>query len=207
CGADWMDAIGEALPVCDTLLIVLSPDALGSKYVKMEYRYFFRQGKPIIPIVYHHVDRMPFELATLHYIDFAQGDRTRAYSALVDILSRRRAEPVAADVTTNVKPRPRDDGRSNGCLSYVRAPGAPERVSPVQRTGTTLLRPRPPQPARQAQVLQHPLQRQLPLDVREVHGRRLVGSLRGGYTVGTGRGDLWPCRLCRVREARGLVLS
>lgn len=90
-----MDAIGEALQVCDTLLLVLSPDALGSRYVKMEYRYFFRQGKPIIPIVYRQVDRMPFELATLHYIDFAQGDRAKAYSMLVDILSRRRTEPLS----------------------------------------------------------------------------------------------------------------
>jgi hypothetical protein len=95
-GDDWMDAIGEALQVCDTLLLVLSPDALSSKYVKMEYRYFFHQGKPIIPIVYRHVERMPFELASLQYIDFVQGDRTAAYSTLVEILSRRRAEPGAA---------------------------------------------------------------------------------------------------------------
>jgi hypothetical protein len=98
-GDDWMDAIGEALQVCDTLLLVLSPDALNSRYVKMEYRYFFRQEKPIIPIIYRQVGRMPFELASLHYIDFTQGDRAKAYSTLVDILSRRRAEQGAAPAT------------------------------------------------------------------------------------------------------------
>ncbi len=89
-GDDWMDAIGEALQACDTLLLVLSPDALKSKYVKMEYRYFFRQGKPIIPIIYRHVDQLPFELATLHYIDFTKGDRAKSYSALFGVLSRSR---------------------------------------------------------------------------------------------------------------------
>jgi hypothetical protein len=90
-GDDWMDAIGEALQVCDALLLVLSPDALNSKYVKMEYRYFFRQGKPIIPVLYRQVAQMPFELATLHYIDFTQGDRAKSYSTLVGILSRHRS--------------------------------------------------------------------------------------------------------------------
>jgi hypothetical protein len=90
-GDDWMDAIGDALQVCDTLLLVLSPEALTSRYVKMEYRYFFRQEKPIIPILYRQVDKMPFELATLHYIDFTQGDRAKSYSTLLSILSRPRA--------------------------------------------------------------------------------------------------------------------
>lgn len=88
-GDDWMDAIGEALQECDTLLLVLSPEAVSSRYVKMEYRYFFNQGKPIIPILYRPVDRMPFELATLQYVDFARADRVNAYSTLVDLLSRR----------------------------------------------------------------------------------------------------------------------
>ena len=69
-------------------MLVLSPEALSSKYVKMEYRYFFRQEKPIIPILYRQVSEMPFELAMLHYIDFTQGDRARPYSMLLDILSR-----------------------------------------------------------------------------------------------------------------------
>jgi hypothetical protein len=90
-GNDWMDAIGEALEVCDTLLLILSPDALNSKYVKMEYRYFFQQEKPIIPILYRQVAQLPFELATLHYIDFSKSDQAKFYSMLFDILSRHRA--------------------------------------------------------------------------------------------------------------------
>jgi hypothetical protein len=90
-GDDWMDAIGQALQACDSLLLVLSPDAINSKYVKMEYRYFFNQEKPIIPILYRKVDRLPFELATQHYIDFTHRDRTKSYRDLLNVLSRARS--------------------------------------------------------------------------------------------------------------------
>lgn len=87
-GDDWMDAIGEALQVCDVLLLVLSPDALNSKYIKMEYRFFFHQGKPIIPILYRNISQRPFELTALQYIDFTNPDKHKCYSALYNVLSR-----------------------------------------------------------------------------------------------------------------------
>jgi hypothetical protein len=89
-GNDWMDAIGEALQVCDALLLVLSPDALNSRWVKLEYRYFVLQEKPIIPILYRQIAKMPFELAPLHYIDFTQSDQAKFYSTLIDILAQNR---------------------------------------------------------------------------------------------------------------------
>jgi hypothetical protein len=91
-GDDWMDAIGQALQACDSLLLVLSPNAVNSKYVKMEYRYFFNQEKTIIPILYQKVDRLPFELATIHYIDFTQEDRAKSWRDLLNVLSRARSK-------------------------------------------------------------------------------------------------------------------
>jgi len=91
-GDDWMDAIGDALEVCDSLLLVLSPQALTSEYVKMEYRHFFRQEKPIIPILCQHLEKLPFELASLHYLDFTSGARAQAYVDLLAILKRHRTE-------------------------------------------------------------------------------------------------------------------
>lgn len=88
-GDDWMDAIGEALQVCDALLLVLSPASLKSKYVKYEYRYFLSQGKPIIPVLYQKVDKLPFELLTLHYIDFTRNEN-EAYNKLLNVFSRHR---------------------------------------------------------------------------------------------------------------------
>jgi hypothetical protein len=89
-GDDWIDAIGDALQVCDSLLLVLSPEALSSKYVKMEYRHFFRQEKPIIPILWRRVDKLPFELASLHYVDFTGQPRQQAYADLLETLRRQR---------------------------------------------------------------------------------------------------------------------
>jgi TIR domain-containing protein len=88
-GDDWMDAIGQALRICDTMLLILSPESISSKYVKMEYRYFFKYDKPIIPILYKQIDSMPFELATLNYIDFTRADQSRSYQELIRVLSRR----------------------------------------------------------------------------------------------------------------------
>jgi len=87
-GNDWLDAIGEALQVCKTLLLVISPEALNSRFVKMEYKYFFMQDKPIIPVLHRQVVQMPFELATLQFVDFTQEDQAKSYSTLLRILSR-----------------------------------------------------------------------------------------------------------------------
>ena len=89
-GVDWLDAVGEALNVCDTLLLVLSPDALASKNVKGEYRYFWHQEKPIIPILYRQIDQLPFELATLHYLDFTGGLRESNLPELLQVIERHR---------------------------------------------------------------------------------------------------------------------
>ena len=91
-GDDWMDAVGAALQECDSLLLVLSPDAINSKYVKMEYRYFFKQEKPIVPVVCRTVENMPFELATLHYLDFTGEWRPEPLETLRRILARRHEE-------------------------------------------------------------------------------------------------------------------
>lgn len=87
-GEDWMDAVGAALHECDILLLVLSPEAINSKYVKMEYRYFFKLEKPILPILFREVD-IPFELATLNYLDFTGNLRQDSLDKLRSSLSRR----------------------------------------------------------------------------------------------------------------------
>ena len=83
-----MDAIGQALNSADSLLLILSPDSLNSRHVKMEYRYFFLQEKPIIPVLYKKVDSLPFELATLHYVDFTQGDQEASFRKLLELIDR-----------------------------------------------------------------------------------------------------------------------
>lgn len=69
-GSDWVDTIAQALEECKVLVLVMSPEALASRYVKMEYRYFFNYDKPIIPVLYKPIKSMPVELMSTQYIDF-----------------------------------------------------------------------------------------------------------------------------------------
>jgi hypothetical protein len=69
-GQDWMDAINEALVACPVMLLCVSPDAVASKHVKLEYRYFFNEGKPILPVLCRPTV-LPAELRGLQYIDYS----------------------------------------------------------------------------------------------------------------------------------------
>ena len=87
-GDDWMDSIGEALDKCKVLLLVISPEALGSRYVKMEYRYFFNHDKRIIPVLAQKVDRIPPELSTTQYIDFTEVSNSASFQNLIEVLRK-----------------------------------------------------------------------------------------------------------------------
>ena len=69
-GEDWMDAIGEALNQSSVCLLAISPDAMRSRYVKMEYRFFFNNDKTIVPVVVRPVRYLPPELSGIQSIDF-----------------------------------------------------------------------------------------------------------------------------------------
>src|SRR5262249_62387597 len=83
---------------------------------------------------------------------------------------------------------------------------APPRGAATTRgAGAAPLRPATAQPVRQAELVERPGDRELPLEMGEVDCGRLAERHRAGYAVGTGRGDHLPRRL-RVRPvARGLV--
>jgi hypothetical protein len=92
-GDDWMDKIGEALEKCKMLLLVMSPDALSSRYVKMEYRYFFNMDKLILPVLYRPLEKIPPELMLTQYIDFTQPDRHEsAYKQLFQVVRQHMTE-------------------------------------------------------------------------------------------------------------------
>lgn len=69
-GDDWMDAIGAALKQCSSCLLVVSPEALQSRWVKMEYKYFLLNDKPIVPVMVKSVQELPWELSLIQYLDF-----------------------------------------------------------------------------------------------------------------------------------------
>ncbi len=68
---DWLDEINKALKVTKRMIVCISPDALESRYVKMEYRYAFNNGIRLYPLVCRSVD-LPAELQTLHHYTYAE---------------------------------------------------------------------------------------------------------------------------------------
>jgi hypothetical protein len=81
-GDDWMDEINEALQQSECLVLCVSPDALASKYVKMEYRYFISENKPILPVLCREAD-FPAELRGIQFVTY---DRT---DEIIEIIKQR----------------------------------------------------------------------------------------------------------------------
>jgi hypothetical protein len=72
-GQDWLDEINRALARSDCLVLCVSPDALDSKYVKMEYRYFVTENKPLIPVICRQAE-LPVELRGIQHIEYVKLD-------------------------------------------------------------------------------------------------------------------------------------
>ncbi len=76
----WHDEIGAALARCDWFLLLLSPDAVNSKWVKRELRYALRKDRydgKIVPISY-----LPCDYESLSWTldDFQRVDFTGDFS-------------------------------------------------------------------------------------------------------------------------------
>ncbi len=72
-GQDWMDEINHALKMCRLMILCVSPDALQSRYVKLEYRQFFNTNKPILPVICHPAE-LPAELGGIQYLPYDEPD-------------------------------------------------------------------------------------------------------------------------------------
>lgn len=68
-GQDWLDEINTALKECQIMLLFLTPDALASRWVKMEYRYFIEKEKPILPIMCVDTE-LPAELMRIQWFPY-----------------------------------------------------------------------------------------------------------------------------------------
>jgi DNA-binding response OmpR family regulator len=68
-GKDWFDQINLALTTCERMILCVSPDALQSRHVKVEYRYFFNKGKPLYPLICRPTE-LPPELFSLQYYEY-----------------------------------------------------------------------------------------------------------------------------------------
>ncbi len=69
-GQVWLDELEKAIERSHIMLVVLPPEAVQSKYVRMEYRYAQGLDKLVIPLEYQHCPRVPIDLNNLQWVDF-----------------------------------------------------------------------------------------------------------------------------------------
>ena len=87
-GDDWMIAVEQALSECKVLVVVVSPEALESRYTRLAYRYFFNREKPIVPVLYAPVDDMPLELKKQPLVSYSSADRKKTFDNLIEEVKR-----------------------------------------------------------------------------------------------------------------------
>jgi len=86
---NWNKSIDDALSKCKRMLIILSPDAVDSDEVQGELYTFFKEKKPVIPIVYRDC-RIPRRLNLIQHMNFTSsdlGDKTKI-AELVKIITK-----------------------------------------------------------------------------------------------------------------------
>jgi hypothetical protein len=72
-GANWSDAIQEALETCDRMVLCVSPNSMQSPQAKNEYRYFLSMNKTVIPLVLREA-RTPYDLASIQFVSYDDRD-------------------------------------------------------------------------------------------------------------------------------------
>lgn len=90
-GDDWQSAIEQALHECWLMVLILSPEALDSRYVRLAYRYFVNREKPVIPLAYKSVETLPTELKGIETLAYDSVDPRRSFQRLIHAIIDRRS--------------------------------------------------------------------------------------------------------------------
>lgn len=81
---DWVVAVEQALAECWMMIVVVSPAALESKPVALQYRYFYNREKPIVTLLYKPIaDILPPELVKQRSVRLDDKDRTKTFQRLI----------------------------------------------------------------------------------------------------------------------------
>ena len=103
-GQEWMEIIQQAIDDCHALVVVLSPAAVQSKFVRIEYRYADEIGKLVIPLRYLSTPTTPMDLRILQWVDF-QASYEEGLRQLVQALGRLKL-PAAQPAPSKPPPQP-----------------------------------------------------------------------------------------------------
>ncbi|MBN1966373.1 MAG: toll/interleukin-1 receptor domain-containing protein [Anaerolineae bacterium] len=87
-GVDWQEQVTDVLHEVDTILLLLTPDAVQSESVTWEWTGALFLKKPLIPLLIERCD-VPQRLTNVHYHNMTSPERySLAYSALIRDLNR-----------------------------------------------------------------------------------------------------------------------
>jgi WD40 repeat protein len=93
-GRTFLQEIRDAISECESLLAVVSPKALQSKYVESEWQHALLYCKRVVPILADgDMSKLPKSLANYHCVNFASR-RTKSMAELIRLL-REPPAPVA----------------------------------------------------------------------------------------------------------------
>jgi hypothetical protein len=98
-GQKWHDEIMEGIQECKAFILVLSPDAMESQYVREEVNKALELGKPIFPILYrtaNWTDEFAALIKNVQTLDLRSGSYTDNFHKLVDGLIETGAVRAAA---------------------------------------------------------------------------------------------------------------
>lgn len=104
-GDDWLQEIQVSIERCDVFLLVLSPDMLDSRWVRMEYMHALTLNKPIIPLLLHPVEKVPMAINTIQWVRF-EHDYDAGLNDLLIILGNHVGKPRSTSMPTTTPNRP-----------------------------------------------------------------------------------------------------
>ncbi len=108
-GQPWEEQLREALDQSQVVIVLLTPDAVASGYVTLEWKHARLLKRPIIPILVAPVGAIPDELVPMQRHDFTNPDTYGvALVSLLDDLARIR-ESMYERVRGTLSPLLRDD--------------------------------------------------------------------------------------------------
>jgi hypothetical protein len=86
-GDQWRETIEKNLKAAGEVIIVVSPNSMGSEWVKHEGSLAYGWGKKLYPILIEPTESLPPWLEEYQWIDFVNTSHDTAFDALVAALT------------------------------------------------------------------------------------------------------------------------
>lgn len=85
---DWQLAVNQALAECACLIVILSPKAMETPYVRRAARYFFVREKPVFVLKYQPTENLPMALRNIPAITHDPHSEEHGYRTILAALRK-----------------------------------------------------------------------------------------------------------------------